>query len=287
VNIAKHIKMRLKEEDPSLMTACYTTALGRWESEAYWANFWYHGDHSRRELLIESLMGRTNSEIRAIKDGFSDKKYSDSLTKCMKQELKEDKFKKAVLLVLEERRMEERPGYSLDRFLVEEDVRELHKSVRAEKGGETAMINIIVLRSDSHLREVLRVYEVSYRANFAREMLRKSTNLVGELLAHILNGVINKPVRDALLLQHALTLTKSDHLRTELLISRLVRCHWDRPHMEAVKREFRARYGRELQGAVAEGTKGAVGEFCEQLCVARVGDDVRRVERIEVSGYRV
>ena len=178
VNIAKHIKLRLKEEDPSLMKACYACALGKWESEAYWANFWYQGEKSRRELLIESLMGRTNREISLIKDGFSDKKYSDSLTKCMKTELKEDKFKKAVLIVLEEKRMEDRPGYSLDRVLLEEDVRDLHKAVRSEKGGESAMISIIVVRSDSHLREVLRLYESTYRANFAREMLKKSGNLV-------------------------------------------------------------------------------------------------------------
>lgn len=177
VNIAKHIKLRLKDEEPAFLKACYATALGQWESEAYWANFWYQGEKSRRELLIESLMGRTNAEIRAIKDGFSDKKYSDSLTKCMKIELKEDKFKKAVLLVLEERRMEDKP-YSIDRKLVEDDVRELYRAVKAEKGGETAMIQIIVLRSDSHLREVLKVYESSFRANFAREMLRKSGNLV-------------------------------------------------------------------------------------------------------------
>jgi hypothetical protein len=335
VNIAKHIKLRLKEQDPSLMKACYSVALGRWESEAYWANFWYQGEKSRRELLIESLMGRTNAEIRAIKDGFSDKKYSDSLTKCMKMELKEDKFKKGVLLVLEERRMEEG---RLDRALVEQDVTALYKAVRAEKGGESAMIGIIVLRSDSHLREVLRLYEVTYRQNFAREMLKKSGNLVvskslylqflvraswrvneedignqhfswprscifqltrifpdafmgdttlglclqwqGELLAHILNGVINRPVRDALLLNHALTLTKSDGLRTELLISRLVRYHWDSAHMEAIKREYRNRYGKELQQAVRDGSKGAWGEFCEELCVRRMPDDVRRVERV-------
>lgn len=178
VNIAKHIKLRLKEEDPSLMKACYACALGKWESEAYWANFWYQGEKSRRELLIESLMGRTNREIREIKDGFSDKKYSDSLTKCMKTELKEDKFKKAVLLVLEEKKMEERPGHGLDMTLVEDDVHDLHKAVRAEKGGESAMINIIVVRSDAHLREILRLYEQTYRTNFAREMLKKSGNLV-------------------------------------------------------------------------------------------------------------
>ena len=177
VNIAKHIKLRLKGEDPALMKACYAVALGRWESEAYWANFWYQGEKSRRELLIESLMGRTNREIREIKDGFSDKKYSDSLTKCMKTELKEDKFKKAVLIVLDERRQED-SRHGVDRHLVEDDVRDLREAVRSEKGGETKMIGIIVVRSDDHLRAVLKLYESTYKTNFAREMLKKSGNLV-------------------------------------------------------------------------------------------------------------
>lgn len=101
------------------------------------------------------------------------------------------------------------------------------------------------------------------------------------MLAHILNGIINRPVRDVLLLHHALTLTKSESLRVDLLISRLVRYHWDRSHMEAIKREYRNRYGKELRDAVREGTKGDWGEFCEELCVKRVGDEVKRFERVE------
>jgi hypothetical protein len=182
VNIAKHIRARLKDEDPLLMKACYTVALGKWESESYWANFWYQGDKTRRELLIESIMGRTNHEIRLIKDGFSDKKYRDSLTQCMKTELKEDKFKKAVLMVLEEKRMEENDEYGrplpLDKRLIDEDVHSLHKAVKSEKGGESAMIQIVTMRSDAHLREVLKLYERSYKNNFARDALKKSGNLV-------------------------------------------------------------------------------------------------------------
>ncbi|ESZ94480.1 hypothetical protein SBOR_5128 [Sclerotinia borealis F-4128] len=275
VNIAKHIKLRLKDEDPSLMKACYAVALGRWESEAYWANFWYQGEKSRRELLIESLMGRSNREIQNIKDGFSDKKYRDSLRQCMEKELKEDKFKKAILLVLEEKKMEE--SRRIDGELLREDIRQLEKCVSSEKGGESRMIEIVCTRSDTHMREVLRGYEEKFGRNFAREMLRKSTNLVGELLAHILNGIINKPVRDALLVHHALTLSTRDPLRTELLISRLVRYHWDRKHLEEVKREYRARYGIEMQEAVGQGTRGDVGRFLEGLCLWRIEDRVREV----------
>lgn len=186
VNVAKHIRARLKDEDPMLMKACYSVALGMWESEAYWANFWYQGDKTRRELLIETLMGRSNEEVRHIKDAFTDKKYDNSLAKCMKTELKEDKFKKAILTVLEERRMEDFDHYGhpvpLDHILIERDADELRKAVKAEKGGESLMIGIVLQRSDSHLRAVLKEYERHYRGNFAREALKKSGNLVVCLL---------------------------------------------------------------------------------------------------------
>ncbi|EHA49848.1 annexin ANXC4 [Pyricularia oryzae 70-15] len=285
VNIAKHIRSRLKEDEPNLMKACYAVALGKWESEAYWANYWYQGDKTRRELLIESLMGRTNDEIHEIKQAFSDKKYDNSLRNCMKTELKEDKFKKAVMMVLDEQRMEEvdRHGRYLpmDRMLIEDDVRALYRAVRSEKGGESAMIQIVIMRSDSHLREVLKLYSAEYRSNFARDALKKSGNLVGELLAHILNGVINKPVRDALLLQHALTASKRDDLRRELLTSRLVRFHWDRHHLADIKVAYRERYGKDLQEAVRDATgSSGWGKFCRELCITRMPDDVRRVERV-------
>lgn len=52
--------------------------------------------------------------------------------------------------------------------------------------------------------------------------------------------------------------------------------------MQAVKRSYRERYGADLQEAVREGTSGQWGQFCRELCIARMPDDVRRVERVEI-----
>lgn len=89
-------------------------------------------------------------------------------------------------------------------------------------------------------------------------------------------------MRDALLLHHALTASRKDDLRRELLISRLVRFHWDAAHMQAVRKAYRERYGRDLQDAVREASSGQWGRFCCELCIARMPDDVRRVERVEI-----
>ena len=45
-------------------------------------------------------------------------------------------------------------------------------------GGESQMIKIVIVRSDTHLREVLRFYERRFGRNFARDMIDKSRNLV-------------------------------------------------------------------------------------------------------------
>ncbi|KAL9114219.1 MAG: hypothetical protein Q9227_001641 [Pyrenula ochraceoflavens] len=268
INLSKHIKAKVPGH---LGKAAYATASGRWESEAYWANVWYQGSAARRELLIESLMGRSNQEVWEIKNSFSDKRYNDDLEKCMKAELKADKFRTAILLALEERRMNESQPLEVER--IKRDVEDLHRALISREGGETAMINIIVVRSDNHLREVMRMYEGRYGENFARAMIAKSRNLVGETLAHILNGALNRPMRDALLVHQAIAETAPGRDRAELLISRLVRLHWEPKHMERVKREYERRYGKSVEGEIdkkvigdKKGGEGAEwGEFCIEL----------------------
>lgn len=174
INLAKHLRLKLGSS--SFGKVAYATALGRWESEAFWANCYYQAGTSRRELLIESLMGRSNAAIREIKSCFRDSRYDNSLERCMRSELRADKFRTAVLLALEGRRQDEREP--IEARLVRRDVSDLHRALVSREGGETAMIQIIVSRSDAHLREVLRAYEAIYGRNFARAMIAKSRNLV-------------------------------------------------------------------------------------------------------------
>lgn len=94
--------------------------------------------------------------------------------------------------------------------------------------------------------------------------------LQGEVIAHILNGVINRPARDALLLQHAVQdiadKNRADELRYELLISRLVRMHWDKAHLARVKRAYHDKFRRTLEEAIEEATRGDFREFMFELC---------------------
>ncbi|KAK3697343.1 hypothetical protein LTR37_017488 [Vermiconidia calcicola] len=266
VNLSKHLKTKLAG---NFGKAAYVTALGRWESEGYWANFWYQSHSSRRELLIESLMGRTNGEIWNIKGEFKDKRYSDDLVQCMEKELKMDKFRTAVLMVLEERRQEELDIYPVE--YRDRDVDTLYKALKAKQGGESVMLEIVVRRSDAHLREVLKMYKRKYSESFPDEVFKKSNNLVGEVMVHILNGVINKPARDSLLLHHAIKdiaeRKVEDKLRYELLISRLVRIHWDKAHLQKVKDYYWNNYKKNLENDIDDAAgEGDFADFMWELC---------------------
>lgn len=125
VNIAKHIRMKI----PGVFGKIdYVTALGRWESEAYSADYSYQSSDVRRELLIETLLSRTNQEIKLIKASSKDKRYNDNLTRCMKEELKVDKFQLAVFLALDEQRQEK--GDVLPSESINEDTDKLHEAIQ-------------------------------------------------------------------------------------------------------------------------------------------------------------
>ena len=80
------------------------------------------------------------------------------------------------LMVLGDARQEETDVWP--HISIENDTDVLHNALNTSQDGETAMLNIVLKRSDTHLRGVLRQYEVQYNDNFARAALKKSNNIV-------------------------------------------------------------------------------------------------------------
>jgi len=104
----------------------------------------------------------------------------------------------------------------------------------------------------------------------------------------MLNGALNRPMRDAILLHQAIGEFASNPTspnpaaskaaasgantgRSELLISRVIRLHWDAKHQEKVKREYQARYGesviRALMTDVQAGMRTDEGRSWVGFCI--------------------
>lgn len=69
-------------------------------------------------------------------------------------------------------------------------------------------------------------------------------------MAHVLNGALNRSMRDALLLHQAIEEMSPGKDRAELLISRLVRLHWEPKHLEKVKAQYAQKYGIKVEDAI-------------------------------------
>ena len=68
-------------------------------------------------------------------------------------------------------------------------------------------------------------------------------------------------MRDALLLHQAIAETAPGKDRIELLISRVVRLHWEPKHLERVKMEYIRRYRVEPRSQLETEVKGEVANF--------------------------
>ena len=99
----------------------------------------------------------------------------------------------------------------------------------------------------------------------------------------MLNGALNRPMRDAILLHQAIdeftpqaktpapNAPKPATGRAELLISRVVRLHWEPKHLEKVKREYEKRYNETVARAIARdvlaGMKTDEGKAWSNFCI--------------------
>jgi hypothetical protein len=76
-------------------------------------------------------------------------------------------------------------------------------------------------------------------------------------------------MRDAQLLRHAIDEYSTGKGRDELLISRVVRFHWEPAHFDRVKFEYKNKYGRDAYVDVAKNVKGDYREYIVQMMRTR------------------
>ncbi len=74
-----------------------------------------------------------------------------------------------------------------------------------------------------------------------------------DALLMMLRGATDRAMRDAMLLEDTM---RGMGTKDDLLLNRVVRCHWDRAHMQQVKAAYRHRYGRELAARIQGETHG-------------------------------
>jgi annexin A7/11 len=208
------------------------TALGPDESEVFWAHKAMDGLGTNEILLSEALLGKRNWQMANIKKAYFSR-YGRQLEDDLKGDLS-GKTERLFLMAIEECRQEDWIQPDLNR--VEQDIDLLWKAGEGKIGtDEITFAQIFTRSNDAHLRALATSYERKYGTSLKKIISKEFSGHLKQALTYILEGALDKPGRDAQLLEDSM---KGLGTKDLLLISRLVRIHWDRNHLEAVKREY-------------------------------------------------
>ncbi|XP_030049733.1 annexin A1 [Microcaecilia unicolor] len=209
------------------------------------------------DCLVEILVSRSNSEIKAIKEAYK-AAFKDDLAKNICSDTSGD-FQKALLALAKGERSE---NPNVNEQLADNDARALYEAGEKKKGTDVAVfIDILTSRSFPHLRKVFQNY-----GKYSKHDVNKALDLelkgdIENCLISIVKCAVSKPTFFAEKLYLAM---KGSGTRDKALIRIMVsRSEID---MNEIKLQFQRLYGKTLHQAILEETKGDYETILLALC---------------------
>jgi len=239
------------ETSSNFKTVLHATALGPVESEAYWVHSSIKGAGTRESILTESIFGRTPYELHIMKACYQ-KAYHASMEKDVRGDLSFKTEKMFEMGMQETGKMDS--NMPPNQQVVTRDVQAIYAATSGQMGtDEMTVCNIFVHASASHLRSISADFSILYRKELRKVIASEFSYHMKDALLYILDGAVNMVERDARLLEDSM---KGLGTKDNLLISRLVRIHWDKRHLSNVKTEYKRMFGKELVNRIKGETSG-------------------------------
>jgi annexin A7/11 len=196
--------------------------------------------------------------MRAIKHA-----YHSTFGRTMEADVKGDlsmKTKRLFGMVIDANRAEESAPVipqELDR-----DCSELHRATEGKIGTDQITVcNILATRSDGQIRAIVQHYQQKYHIELVDVIKKEFSGHMEDALLLMTNRALDRAMADAVQLEETM---KGIGTKDELLVNRAVRVHWDKAHLDQVRKAYMHRYKRDLIGRVKGETRG---DF-EKLLVA-------------------
>ncbi|PWW78906.1 Annexin [Tuber magnatum] len=248
-----------KETSGNLETALVSTALGPIESEAYFAHRAVAGPGTNESMLTEVIMGKNNQQIATLKSAYQSR-YREPLESAVRGDLS-GKTEQLFVMALAGNRMED--WVQVDPQIVSNDVRTLYAATQGRIGtDEIQVCSILTRANDAYIRAYADSYRRQYAQDFLKMIRKEFSGHMEAALLYIVRGALNKAERDAELLEDSMAGLGT---KDELLISRLVRAHWDKGYFATVKPKYAALYKRDLTKRVKGETSGDYGKMMAAL----------------------
>lgn len=215
---------------------------------------------TKESALNDVLIGRTNADMRAIKQA-----YHQEFHKQIESDVRGDlsmKTEKLFDMVMAATRAEE--SSPILPQVLEKDVSDLYAATVGRGVGADQIIvcSILTSRSDGQIRAIGQQFQQRHHQSLEKAIEKKFDNHMEDALVLLIRRASDRAMADAVQLEEAMAGlgTKDD-----LLVNRIVRVHWDRQHLDQVKRAYQHRYKKDLIARV----KGEISsKHYEALMVA-------------------
>ncbi|KUJ07529.1 Annexin [Mollisia scopiformis] len=208
------------------------------------------GPGTKEKVLNDVLLGRSNADMRAIKEAFQNT-YRTSLEHVIKGELSM-KTERHFLMVLAANRNEESAPVVPQQ--IDQDVMDIYRATEGKVGTDELLVcSILSQRSDRQIGAIAHTYKQKFTRDLETVIKKEFSGHMELALLQQLRTGTDRAMRDALLLEDAMAGMGTED---RLLVNRVVRMHWDRNHMMQVKGAYQHRFHKSVTHRIRGETSG-------------------------------
>ncbi|KAG7287689.1 hypothetical protein NEMBOFW57_007202 [Staphylotrichum longicolle] len=222
------------------------------------------GMGTKEKALNDVLLGRTNADMNAIKS-----EYHRVFHRRLEDDVRGDlsmKTERHFMIVLGATRAED--SAPIIKAETDRDVNDLYNATEGKIGtDEMKVCSILSTRNDNQIRAIAYEYQQKYARNLEDVIRREFSGHMEDALLFQLRNAVDKYMHQASLLEDAMA---GAGTKDYLLVSRVVRFHWDRNNMANVRGAYEKRYRRNLASRI----KGETSGDYERLMLACIGERV-------------
>ena len=213
---------------------------GPLQNDVWCLNKAIRGAGTKEELLDEVLIGRSNADIRAIKEAYQ-RTYHRPLEHDVRGDLSAKTERMYEMILSATRQEESAPVLPQN---VDADVTELYRATEAKVGTEQLTVcAILTNRSDGQIRAIAQAYEQKYRRPLEKVLVNEFAGHMEQALVQMVRCGADRTMRDAIALEDCMA---GAGTKDDLLVTRVVGVHWNPYHVQQVKAAYRQRFGRDL-----------------------------------------
>ncbi|KAK5452211.1 hypothetical protein LTS15_007276 [Exophiala xenobiotica] len=195
---------------------------------------------TKESVLNDVLLGRSNADMRAIKQA-----YQETYKRALETDVKGDlsmKTERLFSMVMAATRNEE--SAPVVPHELERDVTELHRAMDARVGTDQVTVcSILSNRSDGQIRALAHHWQQKYHNSLEKVIESEFSGHMEDALLLMVRRACDRIMSDAVQLEDAMA---GFGTKDVLLVQRVVRVHWDRAHLDQVKRAYTHRYKKDL-----------------------------------------